>query len=924
MADQIIPATSGQLVVDTSVIPFIRKSDIEFNAVDLKPYKQANFFFDETDVNRFVQRPSELVMVANGTTSNVFTRKEGLLNDVTGAYATVVDYNSNNKIYLNENYVSLTISGLSLAAGDYSAGDVIYQNGTGAASNNASSNTFSGKVVYWNSSKSLLVVAPSNGLANSISGAANAIFKVSGRSANIVSVLGRTAADRFASGHKFVKTSDLSKYDYVASYTNYSGQISTPSSSLSQIYLPTNTASSMVGSQIKLTSGTGIGQYRTISGVSGNTVSLSSALSVAPTGDSRYSIGNSIVDEYGKLSGIFNIPEDPLMKFRTGERLFTITDATNYLDADAQMKVSAKYVASGLLNKTQEVRFTPVVVQIPTPRPGQPPVAPPRPTQPNPPVAITPEQPVPVRRRRRRDPVAQTFFTPEAKSIKQNYGIFVTSIDLFFKAKPNSFAPQLPVTVRIVSTDNGYPTENILAAATVFPNDVKITDGSTTVPSTSNSSTYTKFTFANPVYLNPSTEYAIVVFSESPDYEVWISELGESIIGTTRRVSEQPYAGSFFRSQNASTWTPFQNQDLMFVINKAVFSTNPATLTFNVDAQIADVNLDEIMLHSTDLNFPATSTSYSVRTTFASDNSYDTNYIPLVPNEFYRFGFDLKNSAKTNNRRRIVRAGNTNSLLVSVSLSTTDNAVSPMFNTERLSLIGIENLINNAGLTSNNVTITSRGGLHSNAANITVTISAPTLSGGVQALANVLPSAIVSGNITGINVYNAGSGYVTSPTITIAESTAGVTTNATAIINSEDSSFGGNAKARYLTRMISLADGFDAGDLRIFLNAIRPKGTNIIVYYKVVSSTDPENFYNKKWKKMELVKDLYSIDQESTVELQYRPNLTAGKLSYVEDGIEYPLGGKFKNFAIKIVLLSEDTTVVPYVVNFRSIATPEG
>lgn len=924
MADQIIPVTSGQVVVDTSVVPFIRKSDVEFNATDLKPYKEANFFFDEVNVNRFVQRPSELVMIANGTTSGVFTRKEGILNDITGAYATVVDYIANT-IYLNENYVSMTLTGLSLAAGDYSIGDVVYQNGTGTAGTNATSNTFSGKVTYWNSNKSLLVVSPLSGNANSISGAANAIFKVSGRTANIASILGKTAIDRFSANQKFFKTSDLSQYDYTSTYTNYSGQIISVNSSLNQIHLPTNASSSMVGSQIKITSGTGVGQYRTISGFSGNTVTLSApSLSVAPAGDSRYSIGNSVVDAYGKLSGIFNIPEDPLMKFKTGERIFTITDASNYLDSDAQMKVSSKYVASGILNKTQEIRFTPVVVQIPAPRPGLPPIKPPSPTQPNPPVTITPEQPTPVKRRRRRDPVAQTFFTPEAKNVKQNYGIFVTSVDLYFKSKPSSFAPQLPVTVRIVSTDNGYPTENILAAATVFPSSVNTTDGTTTVPSVSDTSTRTKFTFANPVYLNAATEYAIVVFSESPDYEVWISELGENIIGTSRRVSDQPYAGSFFRSQNASTWTPFQNQDLMFVINKALFSSNPATLTFKVNAPIADINLDEILLHSTDLKFPCTTIDYSILTTFALDNSSDTTYIPLVPNEFYRFGYDLKNSAKTNNRRRIVRAGNSSSLILSVSMSSTDNAVSPMFNTERLSMVGIENLINNGSLTSNNITITSRGGLHSNASNITVTISAPTLAGGTQAYANVLQSAIVSGNITAINIYTAGSGYVTSPTITINETTVGVTTNATAVINSEDSSFGGNAKARYLTRKITLADGFDAGDLRVFLNAVRPKGTNVVVYYKVLSSTDPENFYDKKWKKMEIVKDIYSLDQESTVELQFRPNTTAGKLSYTENGIEYPLGGKFKNFAVKIVLLSEDTTVVPYVTNFRAIATPEG
>jgi hypothetical protein len=929
MANQTIPvATStGQLLVDTSIIPFIRRSDIEFSANDLKPYKEANFFFDETDVSRFVQRPSELVMVANGTTSGVFSKKESFINETTGAYFSVLDYNANNTLYLNENYVTLNVEGVLLASGDYSSGDIIYQNGTSTAG--ISSNTFSGKVIYWNSTKKWLVVSVNNGTINSTSTTSNTIFKVGGRTSTVVSVLGNTAIQRFASGEKFSSVTDSSKYDYVSAYTNYSGQITFANGSLTSIVTSSNVSSSaLAGKYVKIVSGTGVGQYRLITSVSSNTIiNFSSPLSVAVTGDSRYSLTNSTVDEYGKISGVFNIPEDPLMKFKTGERLFTITDSTNYLNPDAEMKASAKYVASGLLNKSQEIKITPVVVQIPTPAPGQPPVAPPKRTDPPSPTVITPEQPTPVRRRRRRDPVAQTFFTPEPSSIKQNYGIFVTSVDLFFKEKPQSFAPQLPVTVRIVSTVNGYPTESIIAAATVYPDKVNVTNGTSTLPSITDSTTYTKFTFANPVYLEPSTEYAIVVFSESPDYSVWISELGETVLGTTRRVSEQPYAGSFFRSQNASTWTPFQNQDLMFVINRAVFSSDQAVVTFNAAAPEANVNLDELIVHSTDLNFPVANIRYSAYTTFSKDASADPSYIDIVPNEYYSFGSDLKNSSKTNNRRRVILGGNSSSFTLQVTLSSSDNAVSPMFNTERLSLIGIENLINKGEISNSNITITSGGGKHyaANVANITVSISAPQLSNGVQATANVLTSGITAtGNIIALNITNGGSGYVESPTVAINDTTPGVTVNATAIITSEDKSFGGNAKARYLTRKITLADGFDAGDLRVFLRGVRPSGTEILVYYKVLSATDPDNFFDKKWKRMSIVKDIYSPDQETSIELQYRPNLVSGKLSYTENDVEYPLGGKFKNFAIKIVMLAGDTTVIPYVTNIRAIATPEG
>ena len=43
------------------------------------------------------------------------------------------------------------------------------------------------------------------------------------------------------------------------------------------------------------------------------------------------------------------------------------------------------------------------------------------------------------------------------------------------------------------------------------------------------------------------------------------------------KISEQPYIGVLFKSQNASTWTPSQFEDLMFKIYRADF-TLPTTL----------------------------------------------------------------------------------------------------------------------------------------------------------------------------------------------------------------------------------------------------------------------------------------------------------------------------------------------------------
>jgi hypothetical protein len=50
--------------------------------------------------------------------------------------------------------------------------------------------------------------------------------------------------------------------------------------------------------------------------------------------------------------------------------------------------------------------------------------------------------------------------------------------------------------------------------------------------------------------------------------------MGDTTLDGTRLISQQPYLGSMFKSQNSSTWTAEQNEDVKFTINRAKFTTN--------------------------------------------------------------------------------------------------------------------------------------------------------------------------------------------------------------------------------------------------------------------------------------------------------------------------------------------------------------
>jgi len=187
------------------------------------------------------------------------------------------------------------------------------------------------------------------------------------------------------------------------------------------------------------------------------------------------------------------------------------------------------------------------------------------------------------------DPLAQSFACDEPT------GVFLTKIDVYFQQKD----PSLPVTCQIRTMDLGFPTQTILpfSEVTLAPDEVNVSD---------NASIPTTFNFESPIYIEGNKEYAIVLLSNSTSYYVWISSIlgrdpdgdearrGTSFITPTdtitgERITTQPILGSLFKSQNASTWTPSQYEDLKFTLYRADFSTSPGTINFyNPDLSIGN------------------------------------------------------------------------------------------------------------------------------------------------------------------------------------------------------------------------------------------------------------------------------------------------------------------------------------------------
>ena len=253
-----------------------------------------------------------------------------------------------------------------------------------------------------------------------------------------------------------------------------------------------------------------------------------------------------ISDPAGFLKGTFFIPDPSKAtnpKFKTGTRIFRLSDTTNdsQVSGESESSAQTEYAATGILQTTQETIISVRNAQID-------------------------EQKFTEERTLWSDPLAQTFLIQDENLVG---GVFLTKIDLFFQQKDF----EIPVAIDIRTVENGTPTQTIVPFSKVIK---KAAD----VVTSTDASTPTTFTFESPVFIGHQQEHAIVVTSDSNQYKVFISLLGEDAIDAAHageKISEQPYIGVLFKSQNASTWTPSQFEDLMFKIYRADF-TLPTTL----------------------------------------------------------------------------------------------------------------------------------------------------------------------------------------------------------------------------------------------------------------------------------------------------------------------------------------------------------
>ena len=310
-----------------------------------------------------------------------------------------------------------------------------------------------------------------------------------------------------------------------------------------------------------------------------------------------------ISDGVGNCQGSFTIPDPKITgnpKFKTGDVDFVLTaDPQNRQVGDASNEIVARqtyadavYSAKGLLDTQQEtIIATRNAITRTTPLHEE--------------AGIVVGQEVQVRPM---DPLAQTFIVLDTDNVDEVItGAFLTSVDIFFYAKDT----QYPVCVEIRNVVNGSPGPKILpfGRKTLQSNEVSVNsvDGSTA----------TTFTFDAPVYVQGGTEYSICLLANTPDYKVWIADLGTSDV-SGNEITDQPHVGVIFKSSNNTTWVPSPTQDLKFSLKRAKFDIEASGL---VTFQNKDLPAKILRQHPMEM----TDASTVLKVNHASHGMYSTS-----------------------------------------------------------------------------------------------------------------------------------------------------------------------------------------------------------------------------------------------------------------------------------------------------------
>lgn len=553
------------------------------------------------------------------------------------------------------------------------------------------------------------------------------------------------------------------------------------------------------------------------------------------------------------------------------------------------------------------------------------------------------------------DPIAQTFYVDGMP-----FGCYTTQLDVFFRTKSST----APITLQIREVINGYPGNKVIpfGEVTLNPGDVLVSE---------NAATATTFTFPSPVHLQNNTEYCFVLLpaGNDPNYNIWVSELGENELGTQNRISEQPNIGVLFTSANNRSWTAYQKEDIKFTLRRADFEINTigtvVMKNMNVDylkfSSFSDGHFlagDEV--HGFSFNITNAGSGYTNGTVAhnltGGGGTGATVNVTISGGVVTAVVLTNLGGGYTSNPTLTIVSGSGTAATVSVVLNRgfvkqydslyhvakvliTKGSFAADDIVSNESSNGFITEIENKQL---NVLETNIGTVDHTPATISWSV-APTATGAASAgatfegynfgqeyelsyEAQVYSYSNEQANLSGGKSLTIRAGMLTqtstvSPVIDTRKCSIIAIANDINNDDTNEDTNNGAAASKYISRRVVLDDGQDAEDLKVYLSNLIPTGCDVKVYGKFQNATDASNFDDLDWIELETnTVPLNSTARSGFIEYAYTipdANKNAGVLEYTVGSATFT---GYKTFAVKVVPLSTNSSVVPKVRELRAIA----
>lgn len=517
---------------------------------------------------------------------------------------------------------------------------------------------------------------------------------------------------------------------------------------------------------------------------------------------------------------------------------------------------------------------------------------------------------------------------------------FLSKIDLFFGAKSTSFGAELS----IVELNNGLPDISRVvpgSVVTLTTDDIQVSN---------NGSVATSFRFSRPVQLNAGQSYAFTLraLGNSPDYSVWTAVNGDIDLATGKSVSPNPLSGACYYAKNSTTWSKIANEQIKFSIWRASFNVGSPSTAFLKTSNNEILGITDIVFASGMPDVRAGDEVYGLYQGIANS----TYYAQVVGFDTTNNYLYLKNSTgnfKLNMPITIVRAAKekdlTNAGMMAIGM------INDVIDYPLHAVVPKIGLINAPQTTSS---ISYRGTYKAGTPAIAVKESTNwiTLTNENETefhdkaryiLSRSNEVADLSSNSSlDLKVTLTSSSDYVSPMVDLkSRSVIAIQNLINSEIDGEEGAYG-NALTRYISKIVTLADGQDAEDMQVWIDAYKPPGTQVRVYCKLWNAQDPDSFDSKPWTLMTQTTDpnLYSARNDFSDFKEYAfamptvsPTVTGAAWSpqvndpVDGDPVQYSTSNGtfvgFKKFSVKVVLsvdVDDEAYNYPVLNDIRAIA----